>query len=204
MCSWRSIAETNARNSPSLPGLRRHKRHSGQAVEKLLRSPPASLRSPWRAHVLPRTLRAPGPTAPCIWACSRRFSTPWLTGPEETAPLQRILLVHRLLDELRGANPREEFALQTQARQIFPTRQEQVLERRLLGESSDAQKILAVHLVEGVRQQPRAPDAARIQVRSGGKQDVVLRKGHQPMEVAAHLVRHLLEIAFPQIARRRR
>src|SRR5260370_7224195 len=49
---------------------------SWQAVEKLLRSPPASLRSPWRAHVLPRTLRAPGPTAPRIWACSRRFSTP--------------------------------------------------------------------------------------------------------------------------------
>src|SRR6266851_2270790 len=47
-----------------------------QGVEKLLRSPPALLRSPWRAHVLPRTLRAPGPTAPRIWACSRRFSTP--------------------------------------------------------------------------------------------------------------------------------
>src|SRR5713226_5257716 len=47
-----------------------------QGVEKLLRSPPASLRSPWRAHVPPCTLRAPGPTPPRIWACSRRFSTP--------------------------------------------------------------------------------------------------------------------------------
>src|SRR6266852_3748970 len=51
-----------------------------QGVEKLLRSPPALLRSPWRAHVLPRTLRAPGPTAPRIWACSRRFSTPCWAG----------------------------------------------------------------------------------------------------------------------------
>ncbi len=45
-------------------------------AEKLLRSPPASLRSPWRAHVLPRTLRAPGPTAPRIWACSRKTAAP--------------------------------------------------------------------------------------------------------------------------------
>src|SRR5216684_2723229 len=52
----------------------------GQGVEKLLRSPPASLRSPWRAHVPPRTLRAPGPTAPRIWACSRRFSVPYWEG----------------------------------------------------------------------------------------------------------------------------
>src|SRR6266851_10039525 len=40
-----------------------------EGVEKLL-----------RAHVLPRTLRAPGPTAPRIWACSRRFSVPYWEG----------------------------------------------------------------------------------------------------------------------------
>src|ERR1700716_2331718 len=121
MCSSRSIAERIARSSRSLPGPRRHRRHSSQAV------------------------RAKGPTL-------------WLTGPEETASLQRILLVHRLLDQLRGPNSREEFALQTQARQILPTRQEQVLDRRLLGQTGDPQKILAVYLVEGVRQQPRASD----------------------------------------------
>src|SRR5712664_793382 len=77
---------------------------------------------------------------------------------------ERIALLQHVLDEARSSNAGEKFPLQAQSWKHLAVGEEEVLHRSYLRYNGNSQNTFGLHRYQRMRQYPRPPNLARMQV----------------------------------------